>query len=86
LVADAAGSPDHLFGRHAVNALGIDADEILPAAGDDIRAVADAAQIFVQLDLRLIDEFGVRPLPARIARLRYPFRDLVAERLDIRVL
>ncbi len=83
LIADGAGAADHLLGRDAVNALRIDAHEILPAAGDDVRAVADAAKIFEKLDLRRIDEFGVRPLPARIARFRDPFGDLVAERVDV---
>ena len=79
LVADGARSADHLLGRDAVDPLRIGADEILPAAGDDICAVADAAEIFEKLDLRLIDEFGVGPFPARVAGLSDPFRDLVAK-------
>ena len=74
---------DHLLGRNAIDPLGIGADEILAAAGHDIGAVAVGAQIFEQLDLRLIDEFGERPLPARIAGLPDPGFDLVAVDLDI---
>ena len=83
LITDGAGAADHLLGRNAVDALRIDADEILAAAGDDAGAVADAAEIFEELDLRRVGEFGVRPLPARIARLRDPLCDLVAERVDV---
>ena len=67
--AEPEHGPDHLLGRNAVDPLGIGADEILAAAGHDEGPVAVGAQIFEQLDLRLIDEFGERPLPARIARL-----------------
>ena len=68
-----ARGADHLLGRNAVDPLGIDAHEILAAAGDDVGPEAVGAEIFEELDLRLIDEIGVRPLPARIARLAIHF-------------
>ena len=72
LKAEPEHGSDHLLDGNPVDRLGVGAHEILAAAGDDIGAVAVGAQIFEQLDLRLIDELGERPLPARIARLLDP--------------
>src|SRR6266511_652989 len=59
---------DHLLGRDAVDLVGIDAHEVLTAAGHDVGLVGVVAQVTQHFEHRLIDELGIRPLPARIAR------------------
>ena len=68
-----AHGADHLLGRDAIDPLRIDADEILAAAGDDVGLVAVVAQVLQHFEHRLIDQFGVRPVPARMLGRRQPF-------------
>ena len=83
LIADAAGAADDLLRRHAVDALRIDAHEILAAAGHDEGLEAIGAQEGEKLDLRQVGQVGKGPLPARVASRVEPGRDFAAEGLDI---
>ena len=65
---------DDLLGRNAVDLLGPRAHELDAAAGDDEGLEAVGAQVGEQLQHRLIDQLGVGPLEARIARGREPVR------------
>ena len=63
---------DDLFRRDAIDLLGIDADEVLSAAGNDVGLVAVGAQILHRLQHRLINQVGVRTVPALVLGLRQP--------------
>ena len=52
--------PDHLLDRDVVDRLGVGADELLAAAGDDVGAEAVVAQVVHHLEHRLVDELGDR--------------------------
>ena len=69
----------HLLGRNAVDALGPRAHELDAAARDDEGLEAVGAQIGEQLQHRLVDQLGVGPLPAAVARGRDPVRDDLLE-------
>jgi hypothetical protein len=57
---------DHLLGRDAVDLFGIDAHEVLAAAGDNTGLVAIGPKILQYLLHRLAGELGIRAFPARI--------------------
>ncbi len=78
-VLRAASAADHLLGRNAVDLFGVDAHEVLAAAGDDVGLVAVGAQILQHLVHRLIGQLGVGPVPARILGRREPLLYLGAE-------
>ena len=63
-----AGRAHHLLRRNAVGALGPRPHELDAAARDDEGLELVGAQIGQQLEHRLIDEIGVGPLEARMAR------------------
>ena len=65
---------DDLLRRNAVDALGPRAHELDAAARDDEGLEAVGAQVGQQLEHRLVDQLGVRPLEARIACRREPVR------------
>jgi hypothetical protein len=52
--------------RNAVDLLGVDAHEVLPAAGYDVGLVGVVAQIAQHFEHRLVDELGVGAVPARM--------------------
>src|SRR4029077_1305766 len=60
-VFGAAGGADHLLTWNAVDALGIDAHEILATGGDDVSLETVGAQIAQYLLHRLIGELRIRP-------------------------
>ena len=72
-----AGRADHLLGRDAVDLLRPRPHELDAAAGDDEGLEAVGAQIGEQLQHRLVDELGVGPVEARMARGRDPVRSTV---------
>ena len=65
-VCGAPGGTDHLLGWNGIRRFGVDAHEVLTAAGDDVSPVAAVAQVLEKLRHRLIDQLGVGSLPARI--------------------
>ena len=80
LVLGADARADHLLGRDAVDVLGVDPDELLAAAGDDVGAEAVGAQVVHHLEHRLVDELGESRSEARVLRLRRPVGD---DRLEV---
>ena len=72
---------DDLLGRNAVDLLGPRPHELDAAAGDDEGLEAVGAQIGEQLQHRLVDQLGVGPLEAVIARGREPVGDDLRELL-----
>ena len=77
LIANASGGSDDLLGRDAVDALRIDADEVLPAAGHDVGLEAVGPQMGHEFDLRQVGKVGVEAVPPRMPRRSEPARDLV---------
>ena len=67
-----ARGADDLFWRDAVDLRGVHAHEVLAAAGDDVRLEAVRAQVLKYLQHRLIDQIGVRTMPARVGSGRKP--------------
>ena len=65
---------DHLLGRDAVGLLGPGPHEVDAAAGDDEGLEAVRAQVGQQLEHRLVDQLGVGPVEARVARGGEPVR------------
>ena len=66
-IAQAAGGADHLLQGDTIDAFRVDAHEILTApVSVSLKAVG--AQVLEKLDLRQVDEVGVRSLPACVAR------------------
>ena len=59
-ISRAAGGADHLLGRNAIYAFGIDPHEILAPTGDDVGLEAIGAQIAQHFLHRLVGEFGIR--------------------------
>src|SRR5262249_53050862 len=62
----AARGSDNLFGRYPVHLLAVDTNEILAAAGYNVRLETIGTQMLHDLEHRLVDEFGVGTLPARV--------------------
>jgi hypothetical protein len=60
------GGAHHLFGWDAVYLLGVDAHEVLPAAGDDIGFVFVVTQVAQEFKHRLISELRIGTIPARM--------------------
>ena len=75
LVLDLDRAADDLLGRDAVDLLGPGPHELDAAAGDDVRLEAVGSQVGEQLQHRLIDQLGVRPLESRVLRRRDPVGD-----------
>src|SRR4051794_40791537 len=64
------GRADHLLGRHPVDRLGVHADELLAAAGHDVRLEPVGPQVPHHLPHRLVDQLRVRPPEPRVPRSR----------------
>ena len=65
-ICRAAHGADDLFRRDAIGLLGIHAHEILAAAGADVSLVAVRSKILQHLLHRLVGQFVVRLVPARV--------------------
>ena len=65
-ILGATHGADDLFRRDAVGLLGINAHKILAAAGDDVSLVAVGAEISQHFLHRLVGQFVVRLVPARV--------------------
>src|SRR4029450_6654197 len=74
-VCRSAGGADHLLGRDAVDPLAVHAHEVLAPAGHDVGLVGVVAQVAQHFEHRLIDQLGVRTVPARmLGRFHPPLR------------
>src|SRR5271165_4411548 len=62
----APGGANHLLGRDPVHPLGVDAHEVLAAAGDDVGLEPVVTQILQDFLHRLIRQLSVEPVPARM--------------------
>src|SRR5437667_9998600 len=78
-ICRAAHGADDLFGRDSIGLLGIHAHEILAAAGADVSLVAIGAEIGQHFPHRLVGQFVVRLVPARVFRLGKPLLHLGLE-------
>src|SRR5262249_14382073 len=72
----AARGSDDLFGRHPVHLLAVNTNEILAAAGYNVRPETIGTQILHDLEHRLVDEFRVRTIPARVCGAGQPLLHL----------
>src|SRR5262249_13073417 len=72
----AAYCSDNLFGRYSVHLLAVDTNEILAAAGYNVRPETVGTQILHDLEHRLVDEFCIGTLPARMLGAGQPLLHL----------